>query len=274
LFCNLVHAGEQSGALETMLDRVATYQERTESIKKKIKKALTYPIVILAIAFLVTAALLIFVVPSFQSLFQGFGADLPAPTLVVISLSKIFQAYWWMIFGSIYGIIYALFYFKRTSPAFHYKWDYYMLRVPIIGGILLKAIYARFTRTLCITFAAGLPLVDALDAVAGATGNLVYAKCTKQIKEQVSSGQQLQTAMRATHQFPPMVVQMIGIGEESGALETMLNKVALFYEEEVDAAVDNLSTLMEPIILVFLAVIIGGMVIAMYLPIFKLGSVV
>lgn len=274
LFCNLVDAGEKSGSLDIMLDKVATYKEKIETIKKKIKKALTYPMAVLAVAFLVTAALLIFVVPQFESLFKGFGADLPALTRGVVSLSAFFQSYWYIIFGVLGGAIYAFSYAKKHSPNFAHSVDRALLKFPIIGTILEKAAIARFSRTLSITFAAGLPLVDALKSVSGATGNILYAKATDKIREEVSNGQQMQVAMANTHLFPNMVVQMIAIGEESGALEKMLSKVADFYEEEVDNAVDSLSSLLEPLIMSILGVLVGGLVVAMYLPIFKLGSVV
>lgn len=274
LFCNLVDAGEKSGSLEVMLNKVATYKEKIESIKKKIKKALTYPIAVMVIAFLVTAGLLIFVVPQFESLFQGFGADLPAMTRMVIRLSETFQAYWYIIFGVLALAVYAFIYAKNHSPNFAQGVDRVMLKFPVIGPILEKAAIARFSRTLSITFAAGLPLVDALKSVAGATGNILFAKATDKIREEVSTGQQMQLAMENTHMFPNMVVQMVAIGEESGALEQMLSKVADFYEEEVDNAVDSLSSLLEPLIMAILGILVGGLVVAMYLPIFKLGSVV
>lgn len=274
LFCNLVSAGESSGALETMLDRVATYMEKTESIKAKIKSALTYPIAVMCVAFLVTAAMMIFVVPQFEALFSGFGADLPAPTKFVIQMSEFFQKWWWLMFGGIGAAIWGIIYGKKTSKKFNYFWDRMMLNLPVVGFIIEKATIARFTRTLGITFAAGLPLVDALNSVSGATGNLIYMDATNKIRDDVSTGTQLQIAMRGVNLFPNMVIQMVAIGEESGSLEEMLSKVADFYEEEVDIAVDSLSSLLEPIILVFLAVIVGGLVISMYLPIFKMGSVV
>jgi len=274
LFCNLVDAGEKSGSLDIMLDKVATYKEKIESIKKKIKKALTYPMAVLAVAFIVTAGLLIFVVPQFESLFKGFGADLPAMTQLVVNMSAFFQAYWYLIFGSIGGAIYAFIYAKNHSLDFAQKVDQALLKMPVIGPILEKASIARFTRTLSITFAAGLPLVEALKSVAGATGNIIYAKATDRIRDEVSTGQQMNVAMENTHLFPNMVIQMVAIGEESGALEKMLGKVADFYEEDVDNAVDSLSSLLEPIIMSILGVLVGGLVIAMYLPIFKLGSAV
>lgn len=274
LFCNLVDAGEKSGSLEVMLNKVATYKEKIETIKKKIKKALTYPIAVMVIAFLVTAGLLIFVVPQFESLFQGFGADLPAMTRMVIQLSEAFQSYWYIIFGVLAAAVYAFIYAKNHSANFAEGLDRVMLKFPVIGPILEKAAIARFSRTLSITFAAGLPLVDALKSVAGATGNILFAKATDKIREEVSTGQQMQLAMENTHMFPNMVVQMVAIGEESGALEQMLSKVADFYEEEVDNAVDSLSSLLEPLIMAILGILVGGLVVAMYLPIFKLGSVV
>lgn len=274
LFCNLVDAGEQSGSLDTMLDRVATYKEKIESLKGKIKKAMFYPTAVLIVAFLVTAGLLIFVVPQFESLFKGFGADLPALTRLVITLSELFQAYWWLMFGSIIGIVWTFLFMKRSSKKVAFQFDRILLRLPVIGKILEKASVARFARTLAITFAAGLPLVDALHSVAGATGNMLFARATDRIREDVATGSQMQMAMRSTKLFPNMVIQMVAIGEESGALEQMLSKVADFFEEEVDNAVDGLSSLLEPLIMAILGTLVGGLVIAMYLPIFKLGSVV
>ena len=274
LFCNLIDAGEKSGSLDVMLDKVATYKEKIETIKKKIKKALTYPMAVMVVAFVVTAGLLIFVVPQFQSLFSSFGANLPALTQGVISLSNFFQSYWYLIFGGIGACVYAFTYFRSHSPNFAQTVDRYMLRLPIIGSILEKAAIARFTRTLSITFAAGLPLVEALKSVAGATGNILFIQATDKIREDVTSGQTLQLAMERTNLFPGMVVQMIAIGEESGTLERMLSKVADYYEEAVDNDVDALSTLLEPVIMSILGVLVGGLVVAMYLPIFKLGSVV
>jgi type IV pilus assembly protein PilC len=274
LFCNLVDAGEKSGSLDIMLDKVATYNEKIETIKKKIKKALTYPMAVLAIAFLVTALLLIFVVPQFESLFKGFGADLPSLTRGVINMSKFFEDYWYLIFGSVSGVIYAFIRAKKQSAKFAHSIDRLMLKTPVIGSILEQASIARFTRTLSITFAAGLPLIDALKSVAGATGNILYSEATRTIGEEVSTGTQLHLAMKNTKLFPNMVIQMIAIGEESGKLEQMLSKVADVFEENVDNAVDSLSSLLEPIIMSILGVLVGGLVIAMYLPIFKLGSVV
>lgn len=274
LFCNLVDAGEKSGTLDIMLDKVATYKEKIETIKKKIKKALTYPMAVMVVALIVTTGLLIFVVPQFESLFKGFGADLPAMTQAVVNMSKFMQSYWYFIFGALGGAVYGFIYAKNHSLNFAQNVDRALLKIPVIGPIMEKAAIARFTRTLSITFAAGLPLVEALKSVAGATGNIIFSKATDQIKEEVSTGQQMNTAMENTHLFPNMVIQMVAIGEESGALEKMLSKVADFYEEEVDNAVDSLSSLLEPIIMSILGVLVGGLVIAMYMPIFKLGSAI
>lgn len=274
LFCNLVDAGEKSGSLDIMLDKVASYKEKVETIKKKIKKALTYPMAVLAVALIVTTGLLIFVVPQFESLFKGFGASLPALTQSVVNMSKFFQLYWYYIFGALGGAIYAFIHAKNNSVNFAQNLDRVLLKIPIIGPIIEKAAIARFTRTLSITFAAGLPLVEALRSVAGATGNIIYSKATDKIREEVSIGQQMYTAMENTLLFPNMVIQMVAIGEESGSLEKMLSKVADFYEEEVDNCVDVLSSLLEPIIMSILGVLVGGLVIAMYLPIFKLGSAI
>lgn len=274
LFCNLVDAGEKSGSLDIMLDKVATYKEKIETIKKKIKKALTYPMAVMVVALIVTTGLLVYVVPQFESLFKGFGADLPAMTKAVVSMSKFMQSYWYFIFGALGGLIYGFIYMKNHSLNFAENLDRIMLKFPVIGPILEKAAIARFTRTLSITFAAGLPLVDALKSVAGATGNIIFSKATEKIKEDVSTGQQMNVAMENTHLFPNMVIQMVAIGEESGALERMLGKVADFYEEDVDNAVDALSSLLEPIIMSILGILVGGLVVAMYLPIFKLGSAV
>ncbi|KTC79558.1 type II secretion system F family protein [Legionella cherrii] len=274
LFCNLVEAGEKSGSLDIMLDKVATYKEKIETIKKKIKKALTYPMAVMVVALIVTTGLLIFVVPQFESLFKGFGADLPAMTQAVVSMSKFFQSYWYLIFGALGGGVYAFIYAEKHSPQFAQNVDRTLLKLPVIGPIIEKAAIARFSRTLSITFAAGLPLVEALKSVAGATGNIIFAKATDQIREEVSTGQQMNKAMENTQLFPNMVIQMVAIGEESGALEKMLSKVADFYEEDVDNAVDSLSSLLEPVIMVVLGVLVGGLVVAMYLPIFKLGSAI
>ncbi|ALN20685.1 MULTISPECIES: type II secretion system F family protein [Pseudomonadaceae] len=274
LYCNLVDSGEQSGALETLLDRIATYKEKTESLKAKIKKAMTYPIAVIVVAVIVTAILLIKVVPQFESVFQGFGAELPAFTQVVVDLSRGLQNWWFVVLG---GIFAAAFIFSNTykrSEKFRDALDRALLKAPIIGDILYKAVVARFARTLATTFAAGVPLVDALDSVAGATGNVVFRNAVHKIKVDVSSGTQLNFAMRSTGIFPTMAVQMTAIGEEAGSLDEMLDKTASYYEEEVDNAVDNLTTLMEPMIMAVLGVLVGGLIVAMYLPIFQLGAVV
>jgi len=274
LVVNLVNAGEQAGALETLLDKIATYKEKTESLKAKIKKALFYPTAVLVVAFIVTAILLIFVVPSFQDLFQGFGADLPVFTQFVINISEFFQSYWWLIFGGLAGAVVIFKQAHQRSPKFRRWLDLMSLKIPAIGELLRKASIARFARTLSTMFAAGVPLVEAMESVAGATGNALYKEATLRIRDETASGTQLQAAMRNTALFPNMVVQMVAIGEESGALDDMLDKVADFYEEEVDNMVDSLSSLMEPMIMAFLGVVVGGLVIAMYLPIFQLGAVV
>ena len=274
LFVNLVNAGEASGALEAMLDKIATYKEKAESLKGKIKKALFYPIAVVVVAFVVSAILLIFVVPQFQELFSGFGAELPAFTQMVIELSVIFQEWWWAIFGGVGGVAYAFMETKKRSRKFREILDRIALKFPVFGDIVFKAAIARFARTLSTMFAAGVPMVDAMESVAGATGNIVYEQATRAMKDEVASGQQLQFVMRETQLFPNMMIQMVAIGEESGALEDMLGKVADFYEEEVDNAVDALSSLMEPMIMAFLGVVVGGLVVAMYLPIFKMGEVV
>lgn len=274
LFINLVNAGEQSGTLDIMLSKIATYQEKSETLRRKIKKAMMYPTAVLVIALFVTAGLLLYVVPQFQSLFKGFGADLPAITLFVVSLSDFFQSYWWLMLACMIGIVVGFASLIKKSESFAYAVDGLLLKLPILGNILRKAAIARFSRTLAITFAAGLPLIDALKSVSGTTGNLLYKKATLNIRDEVETGQPIQSALRSTKLFPNMVIQMVAIGEESGSLESMLSKVADFYEEEVDVAVDGLSSLIEPIIMSVLGVLIGGLVIAMYLPIFKLGSVV
>lgn len=274
LYCNLVDSGEQAGALENLLDRIATYKEKTEALKAKIKKAMNYPIAVVVVAIIVSAILLIKVVPQFESVFANFGAELPAFTLMVIGLSKFLQA-WWFIF--LIGIFAAAFAFKeamKRSQKFSDSVDRFVLKLPIVGDILYKSAVARFARTLSTTFAAGVPLVDALDSVSGATGNVVFKNATDKIKADVSTGMQLNFSMRTTGTFPSMAVQMTAIGEESGALDEMLSKVASFYEEEVDNMVDGLTSLMEPIIMAVLGVLVGGLIIAMYLPIFQLGSVV
>lgn len=274
LFVNLVEAGEQAGALESLLDKVATYKEKSEALKKKVKKALFYPAAVLVVAFIVTIILLIFVIPEFQQLFQGFGANLPAFTQFVIDLSQVVQhdgIYLALVAG---GAIYTFFYFKKRSRKMREVLDRIALKVPIIGPIINKAAIARYARTLSTMFAAGVPLVEALESVAGACGNIVYEDAVMKMKDEVATGQRLQRAMEARGIFPNMVVQMIAVGEESGSLDTMSAKVATFFEAEVDNAVDAMSSLMEPLIMVVLGVLVGGLVIAMYLPIFKMGSVV
>jgi len=274
LYCNLVNAGEQAGILESLLTKIAIYQEKMEAIKSKIKKAMMYPAAIVIAAFIVTAILMIFVVPQFESLFNNFGADLPALTQFVVNLSKFFQEYWWAMFAGIGLSVWFIKQLKRKSKGFNILLDKVSLRLPIIGEILRKATIARFARTLSTMFAAGVPLVEALNTVAGAAGNIVYARAIIKMRDEVSTGMALTTSMRMSGLFPNMVVQMISIGEESGSLDAMLGKVADFYEEEVDDAVDGLSSLLEPIIMAVLGVLIGGLVIAMYLPIFKMGEVV
>jgi type IV pilus assembly protein PilC len=274
LAVNLVEAGEQAGALETLLDKIATYKEKTEAIKKKIKKALFYPMAVLAVAVIVTIILLIFVIPQFESLFKGFGADLPAFTQMVIEMSKFVQTKGWLLAIVAGGGGYAFFYFKARSRKMREWLDRTLLKTPIIGPILRKAAIARYARTLSTTFAAGVPLVEALTSVSGACGNIVYQDAVLRMKDEVSTGQRLQRAMDNTGLFPNMVNQMIAVGEESGSLDQMAAKVADFYELEVDAAVDSMSSLLEPLIMAILGVLVGGLVIAMYLPIFKLGSVV
>jgi type IV pilus assembly protein PilC len=274
LFCNLVQAGEQAGILESLLDRLATYKEKTLALKAKIKGAMFYPIAVLAVAFIVTAVIMIFVVPQFKSVFASFGADLPGPTLVVIAISEFFVSYWYLMAFIIGGGIYAFFYFWKRSLKVQIFMDRLVLRLPVFGDVIKKATIARWTRTLSTMFAAGVPLVESLDSVGGAAGNHVYKVATKQIQNEVSTGNTLVSAMQNTNVFPSMVLQMVAIGEESGALDGMLSKVADFYEQEVDDAVESLSSLMEPMIMAVLGVVIGGIVVAMYLPIFKLGSVV
>jgi len=272
LYCNLVHAGETSGVLDTVLDTVATYKERTEAIKKKIKKALFYPMMVLAVVFLVILIMLLFVVPVFSKTFMDAGAALPAPTQLLVTASQFMQSYWWIVVGAIVIGITAFIYFKKRSLKFAHFLDRMALRMPVMGSIVRNSAIARFARTLGVTFHAGVPLVEALDAVAGATGNTVYGDAVHQMREDISVGHQLQLAMRQTALFPNMVVQMTKIGEESGSLDSMLFKVAEFFEEEVSNAVDTLSTLLEPIIMVVLGTIVGGMVVALYLPIFKLAG--
>ena len=274
LSVNLVEAGEQAGALETLLDKIATYKEKTEAIKKKIKKALFYPAAVLAVAVIVTVILLVFVIPQFESLFKGFGADLPAFTQMVVNLSKFVQTKGWLLALIAGGGIYAFIYFHKRSRKMREAIDRMTLKFPIVGPILTKAAIARYARTLATTFAAGVPLVEALKSVAGATGNIVYEIGVLRMRDEVSTGQRLQRAMENTNLFPNMVNQMIAVGEESGSLDAMASKVADFYELEVDAAVDSMSSLLEPLIMAILGVLVGGLVIAMYLPIFKLGAVV
>jgi len=274
LFCNLVNAGEQAGVLETLLDKIATYKEKTESIRKKVKKALTYPIAVLVVAFIVTAILLIFVVPVFEDLFKSFGADLPAFTKFVIGLSEWVQQWWWAVVLVIGGCGYTFSYFHKRPRAFNHFLDRALLKIPVVGMILEKSAIARFARTLGTMSAAGVPLVEALVSVAGACGNILFYDGVMKMRDDVSTGQQLQFSMIQTGLFPNMVIQMVAIGEESGSIDSMLNKVADFYEEEVDNLVDNLSSLMEPIIMAVLGVLVGGLIVAMYLPIFKLGAAV
>ncbi|MFC1773722.1 type II secretion system F family protein [Pseudomonadota bacterium] len=274
LVCNLVAAGEQAGILEGLLDKIATYKEKTEAMKAKIKKALTYPAAVVVVAFIVTAILLIFVVPTFEELFQGFGADLPAFTQMVINLSEWMQANWWVVILGVAGAIYGFGQGKRRSPKFAHTLDRMVLKAPVFGEIVTKAIIARFARTMSTMFAAGVPLVEAMESVAGAAGNQLYKEGILDMRDNVATGQQLQLTMQQTGLFPNMVVQMVAIGEESGSLDAMLAKVADFYEAEVDDAVDNLSSLLEPMIMGILGVLVGGLIVAMYLPIFKMGSVV
>ncbi|WP_153132187.1 type II secretion system F family protein [Dechloromonas hortensis] len=274
LYCNLVAAGEQAGILDTLLDRLATYKEKILAIKSKIKSALFYPIAVIVVAFVITAVIMIFVIPAFKDVFKSFGADLPAPTLVVIAISDFFVAYWWAIFGSIGAALYSFLESWKRSEKVQMAMDRLLLRMPIFGEIVRKSVIARWTRTLATMFAAGVPLVESLDSVGGAAGNYVYKLATKQIQSEVSTGTSLTNAMQNANIFPNMVTQMVAIGEESGALDSMLSKVADFFEQEVDDAVEAMSSLMEPMIMVVLGTLIGGMVVAMYLPIFKLGSVV
>ncbi|MFT7654679.1 MAG: type IV pilus assembly protein PilC [Candidatus Azotimanducaceae bacterium] len=274
LFCNLVDAGEQSGALESMLDRIASYKEKTESLKAKVRKAMTYPIAVLVVAAVVSGILLVKVVPQFEQVFQGFGAELPAFTQMVINFSEFAQAYWlWIIVGMI-AIGYALSEIHKRSLRVREALDRLVLKLPVAGDIVEKSCVARYARTLSTTFAAGVPLVDALNSVAGSTGNSVFVKAVYRVRDDVSTGQQLNFSMRNTGVFPNMVNQMVAIGEEAGALDDMLDKSAEYYEEQVDNAVDNLTSLMEPIIMSVLGVLVGGLIIAMYLPIFSLGAVV
>ena len=274
LFCNLVDAGEQSGALETMLDRIATYKEKTEALKAKIKKAMTYPIAVVVVAIVVTGILLVKVVPQFAETFSSFGADLPAFTLFVLHLSELAQSYWFIILVGIIAFVFAFREGVKRSPAFSYAVDKYILKLPIIGQIIYLSVMARFARTLATTFAAGVPLIDALTSVAGAAGNKIYADAIVKVRDDVSTGIQLNTALKAKTIFPTLLVQMSAIGEESGALDAMLDKVAVYYEEAVDNMVDSLTSLLEPMIMSVLGILVGGLMIAMYLPIFQLGQVV
>jgi len=274
LFVNLVEAGEQAGALETLLDKIATYKEKTEAIKKKIKKALTYPAAVLVVAFVVTIILLIFVIPAFEDLFKGFGADLPAFTRMVIDLSQFVREKGWILAILAGSAVASFLYFKKRSRPMRHFLDRLALKAPIVGPIIQKAAIARYARTLSTMFSAGVPLVEALESVSGATGNIVYEIGVLQMKDEVATGQRLQQAMENTDLFPNMVIQMIAVGEESGSLDDMSAKVADFYEEDVDNAVDNLSSLLEPMIMSILGVLVGGLVVAMYLPIFKMGSVI
>ncbi len=274
LFCNLIQAGEQAGILETLLDRLANYKEKILAIKSKIKAALFYPVAVLVVAFVITAVIMIFVIPAFKQVFSAFGADLPGPTLFVMGLSDFFVEFWYLIFGILIGGVWGFFELWKRSEGVQIAMDRLLLRTPVFGSLVRKSVIARWTRTLSTMFAAGVPLVEALESVGGAAGNYVYKIATKQIQQEVSTGTSLTAAMANATVFPNMVVQMTSIGEESGSLDQMLGKVADFYEQEVDDAVEALSSLMEPMIMVVLGVLIGGMVIAMYLPIFKLGAAV
>jgi len=274
LFCNLVGAGEAAGILDGLLDRLATYKEKIQAIKSKIKSALFYPISIIVVAFVITAVIMIFVIPAFKDLFSGFGATLPTPTLIVMKISDFFVAYWWAIFGTVGGTIYGFFFAWKRSIPMQRVMDRILLKMPIFGAVIRKATIARWTRTLSTMFAAGVPLVEALDSVAGAAGNYVYFEATKKIQLEVTTGNALANSMENANVFPSMVIQMVAIGEESGALDSMLSKVADFFEAEVDDAVAAISSLMEPVIMVVLGTLIGSMVVAMYLPIFKMGQAV
>jgi type IV pilus assembly protein PilC len=274
LYCNLVEAGEAGGILEALLDRLAIYQEKTMAIKSKIKSALMYPVAVIVVAFVVLTVIMIFVIPAFEEVFKSFGGELPAPTQAVIWMSKFFVTWWWAIFGLIFGGGYFFFESWKRSEKMQMTMDRLLLRVPVFGDLINKSVIARWTRTLSTMFAAGVPLVEALDSVGGASGNAVYARATEQIQKDVSTGSALTTSMTATGVFPTMVLQMASIGEEAGSLDHMLAKAAEFYEDEVDEMVKGLSSLMEPFIIVILGTLIGGIVVSMYLPIFKLGSVV
>lgn len=274
LYCNLVDAGEQAGALDTLLERVATYKEKSESLKAKIKKAMTYPLAVVFVAIIVTGILLVKVVPQFESVFKGFGAELPAFTVMVIGLSEFLQQWWWLLLGVLIAGFFGVRRAFKTSQALRDRTDVWLLKLPLVGTLLYKSAVARYARTLSTTFAAGVPLVEALESVAGATGNIVFKRAVLRIKQDVSTGMQLNFAMRTSGVFPNMAIQMAAIGEESGALDDMLDKVASFYEDEVDNMVDNLTSLMEPFIMVVLGVVVGGLVVAMYLPIFQLGAAI
>ncbi|MGZ5075511.1 MAG: type II secretion system F family protein [Methylobacter sp.] len=274
LTCNLVEAGEQAGVLETLLDKIATYKEKTESMKKKIKKALTYPIAVVVVAFIVTTILLIFVVPVFSDMFKSFGADLPAFTKMVVAMSEWMQAWWYVVIGVVVATVYTFGYFKKRSRKFNHFLDKNLLKIPVVGMILHKSAIARFARTLATMSAAGVPLVEALESVAGACGNIVYTEAVLKMREEVATGQRLQFAMQQAELWPNMVVQMVAIGEESGSMDSMLLKVADFFDEEVDNLVDNLSSLMEPFIMAVLGILVGGLIVAMYLPIFKMGAAI
>ena len=274
LYCNLIGAGETAGILDSVLERLASYKEKILAIKGKIKSALFYPLAIVVVAFVITAIIMIFVIPAFKQVFANFGADLPALTLMVIAASDFFVEYWWLIFGSIFGGFWFFFYTWKRSEKMQITMDHLLLRVPVFGDLIRKSAIARWTRTLSTTFAAGVPLVEALESVGGAAGNHVYLTATRRIQGEVATGSSLNSAMQGTDVFPNMVIQMVAIGEEAGSLDTMLSKVADYFEQEVDDAVQALSSLMEPMIMVVLGTLIGGLVIAMYLPIFKLGAVV
>ncbi len=274
LYCNLVEAGESAGMLDAILERLATYQEKILAIKAKIKSAMFYPLSVLVVAIVVIWVIMVFVIPSFEQVFKNFGAELPLPTVVVINISHFFVKFWWLIFLIIMGTVIGVGIMYRRSDALRYTVDRLLLKLPVVGVIVEKATIARWTRTLQTMFAAGVPLVESLDAVGGASGNIVYAQATRRIQTEVSTGSSLTTAMTNTKLFPNMVLQMTQIGEESGSLDNMLGKVADFYEREVDDAVAALSSLLEPIMIVFLGVVVGGLVVAMYLPIFKLGAVI
>jgi len=274
LYVNLVQAGEHAGILETLLEKIATYREKTEALKGKIKKAMYYPVAVIIAAFIITAILMIFVVPQFASMFSSFGADLPAPTKFVVACSDFFVAWWWAVTGCVIAIVNTIMQVKKRSVAFNHGLDRALLKMPVVSDLIQKAAIARFARTLGTMFAAGVPLVEAMNSVAGAAGNIVYQQGIMRMRDDIATGNPLNMTMRQSGLFPNMVVQMVAIGEEAGSIDAMLDKVAEYYEEEVDNAVDALTSLMEPLIMSFLGVLIGGLVIAMYLPIFKMGEVV